>query len=390
MDYESLISDVVLSLAPSGIRKFFDIVAKNKDCISLGVGEPDFATPWIIRQAGIDSLERGRTWYTSNSGIIELRKAISGYQNRRFGLYYDAESQIVVTVGGSEAIDACCRAVINPGDEVIIPTPCFVAYDAIAKINRAKVVPIATKAENGFRLSAEDLSAAITAKTKLLIFPFPSNPTGAVMRRENLEAIADVLKGTDILVLSDEIYGELTYGSEKHVSIASLSEDMYNRTVLVSGFSKAFAMTGWRLGYACGPAKLIEQITKIHQYAIMCAPTMAQYAGIVAMRDCDAEVADMINEYSMRRRYMVDGLNRLGLKCFEPLGAFYVFPSIEMTGMSSQEFCEKLLSVKQVALVPGNAFGECGEGYVRASYSYSFSHLSEALARIESFIKEEL
>ena len=384
-----MLSKAVVSLAPSGIRKFFDIASKMEDCISLGVGEPDFVTPWLIRQAGIDSLERGRTWYSANNGIPSLREAISDYQARRFGVRYDAETEIMVTVGGSEAIDACCRALINPGDEVIIPTPCFVAYDAVARINGAKVVPIATKPDEGFRLTGRDLKAAITDKTKLLIFPFPSNPTGAVMRAGHLEEIAEVLGGTDILVLSDEIYGELTYGGSRHVSIASLSEDMRERTVLVSGFSKAFAMTGWRLGYACGPAPLIEQMAKIHQYAIMCAPTTAQYAGIVAMRECDGVVEEMAAEYAMRRRYMVDSFNRLSLTCFEPMGAFYVFPSIEATGMSSAEFCEKLLNSKRVALVPGNAFGESGEGYVRVSYSYSVSHLSEAVSRIESFLKEE-
>jgi len=388
MDYNSLLSDVVVSLAPSGIRRFFDIASKMEDCISLGVGEPDFVTPWIIRQAGIESLERGRTWYTSNNGIGELRQAICEYQNRRFDLSYDAETEVLVTVGGSEAIDACYRALINPGDEVIIPTPCFVAYDAMAKINGAKVVSIATKPQDGFRLTGEDLKAAITEKTKLLIFPFPSNPTGAVMRAEHLEEIAKALEDTNILVLSDEIYGELTYGGRKHVSIASVSEDMYKRTVLVSGFSKAFAMTGWRLGYACGPAELISQMTKVHQYAIMCAPTMAQYAGVTAMRDCDGVVQEMVEEYAMRRRFMVDNFNRLGLSCFEPLGAFYVFPSITATGMNSQEFCEKLLESKRVALVPGSVFGESGEGYVRVSYSYSVTHLVEAISRIEAFLGE--
>ena len=388
-EYKNLISDVVSSLAPSGIRKFFDIAANMEDCISLGVGEPDFVTPWIIRQAGIESLEKGRTWYTSNSGINELREAIGDYQERRFNLKYNPSDEILVTVGGSEAIDLCYRALINPGDEVIIPTPCFVAYEAIAKINGAKIVPIKTKPEDGFRMTAKDLKEAITDKTKLLVFPFPSNPTGAVMRREHLEEIADVLEGTDILILSDEIYAELTYGDSKHVSIASINEDMFKRTILVSGFSKAFAMTGWRLGYTCGPKPIVEQMLKVHQYAIMCAPTMAQYAGVVAMRECDEVVLDMMNEYAMRRKYVVENFNRLGLTCFEPLGAFYVFPSLKITGMSSNEFCEKLLQSKKVALVPGNAFGENGEGYVRVSYSYSLSHLGEAFQRIEEFLKEQ-
>lgn len=388
MNYDHLISDVVASLAPSGIRRFFDIAASMEDCISLGVGEPDFVTPWIIRQAGIESLERGRTWYTGNSGIHELREAVGDYQQRRFGLRYNPDGEILITVGGSEAIDLCCRALINPGDEVIIPTPCFVAYEAVAKINNAKVVPIETKPEDGFRLTGKDLKAAITDKTKLLVFPFPSNPTGAVMRREHLEEIAEVLKGTDILVLSDEIYAELTYGNIQHQSIASIGEDMFRRTILVSGFSKAFAMTGWRLGYTCGPKAIIEQMLKIHQYAIMCAPTMAQFAGVVAMRDCDDVVQEMISEYAIRRRYVIDSFNRLKLTCFEPLGAFYVFPSLKATGMGSQEFCERLLQSKRVALVPGNAFGKSGEGYVRVSYSYSLSHLSQAVARIEEFLKE--
>jgi len=386
--HDKLLSDVVKSLKPSGIRRFFDIAESIEGCISLGVGEPDFVTPWIIRQAGIESLEKGRTWYTSNSGLSELREEISRYQLRKYGLNYSAAEEIVVTVGGSEAIDICCRALINPGDEVIIPTPCFVAYDAVATLSGAEVVPIATKPEDGFRLNPEDLKKAITKKTKLLIFPFPNNPTGAVMRREHLEEIAEILKGTDIMVMSDEIYSELTYGDEKHISIASISEDMHRRTVLISGFSKAFAMTGWRIGYTCGPKTVMEQILKIHQYAIMCAPTTAQYAAVVAMRDCDDVVNEMVTEYAMRRRYVVDNLNRIGLKCFEPMGAFYVFPSIELTGMKSQEFCEKLLERKKVAIVPGDAFGASGEGYVRIAYAQSISKLSEAMGRIEEFVDE--
>ena len=389
IEYSGLISEVVSSLAPSGIRRFFDIAASMEGCISLGVGEPDFVTPWIIRQAGIESLERGRTWYTSNNGIQELRDAIADYQLRRFSLSYNPQKEILVTVGGSEAIDLCFRTLVSPGDEVIIPTPCFVAYEAIAKINRAKIIPIATRPEDGFRLNAAALKAAITEKTKLLVFPFPSNPTGAVMRKEHLEEIANVLKGTDIIVLSDEIYAELTYGDSKHVSIASINEDMYHRTVLVSGFSKAFAMTGWRLGYTCGPQAVVEQMLKVHQYAIMCAPTMAQFAGVVALRECDDVVEDMMEQYAMRRRFVVDTFNRLNLPCFEPLGAFYVFPSLKATGMSSQQFCERLLQQKKVALVPGDAFGNSGEGYVRVSYSYSLTHLSQAFQRIEEFLKDE-
>lgn len=387
IDYEKLLCSRIKELKPSGIRRFFSIAAEMEDCISLGVGEPDFVTPWKIRDAGIRSLDSGKTWYTANAGLAALRAEICEYLERRFSLHYCVE-ETFVTVGGSEAIDLMMRCTVNEGDEVILPTPCFVAYDACAHMCGAKVVPIATKAENSFRLTADELRAAITPKTKLLIMPFPNNPTGAVMRREHLEEIAEVLYGTDILVMSDEIYAELTYGGERHVSIASISEDMRSRTVIVNGFSKAYAMTGWRLGYLCGPQPLIEQMLKLHQYALMCAPTMAQYAAITALRECDDSVEAMATEYNMRRRLIVDGFNRIGMPCYEPQGAFYAFPSIKSTGMKSLEFCEKLLQSQCVALVPGDAFGASGEGFVRASYSYSVAHIAEALRRVELFLKE--
>ncbi|MDO4565906.1 MAG: aminotransferase class I/II-fold pyridoxal phosphate-dependent enzyme [Oscillospiraceae bacterium] len=387
MDYEKLLCSRIKELKPSGIRRFFSVAAEMEDCISLGVGEPDFVTPWRIRDAGIRSLDSGKTWYTANAGLAVLREEICEYLNRRFGLHYEFD-ETFVTVGGSEGIDLCMRVLLEPGDEVILPTPSFVAYDACAHMCGAKVVPIATKAENSFRLTAGELKAAITPKTKLLVFPFPCNPTGAVMRRAHLEEIAKVLSGTDIIVLSDEIYAELTYGGERHVSIASISEDMRARTVIVNGFSKAYAMTGWRLGYLCGPRALIDQMLKLHQYALMCAPTMAQYGAITALRECDDSVEAMATEYNMRRRLIVDGFNRLGLSCFEPEGAFYSFPCIKSTGMKSLEFCEKLLESQRVALVPGDAFGASGEGFVRASYSYSVSHIAEALRRVGEFLKE--
>lgn len=388
INYEKLLNDKVQKLKPSGIRRFFSLAADMPECISLGVGEPDFVTPWKIRDAGITSLERGKTWYTANAGMNELRDEISKYMLRRFGLTYDSKTEVTVTVGGSEAIDLCMRSLIEAGDEVIIPMPSFVAYEPIARMCDAKVVIVETKAENSFRLTADELKAAITDKTKLLIFPFPNNPTGAVMRRRHLEEIAKVLEGTDIIVLSDEIYAELTYGEAKHVSIASLSQDMWDRTVVVQGFSKAYAMTGWRLGYACGPAPIIKQMLKLHQFAIMCAPTTSQYAAITALSECDDSVEAMVNEYAMRRRFVVDSFNKLGLTCFEPEGAFYVFPSIKITGMTSLEFCEKLLYSKHIAVVPGDAFGDCGEGFIRVSYSYSVAHLAEAIKRIGEFLTE--
>ncbi len=386
IDYKSLFSERVMEIKPSGIRKFFNIASEMENVISLGVGEPDFKTPWIIRRAGIESLERGRTWYTANAGIPQLKEEISLYLKRRLDLEYSPKDELFITVGGSEAIDMCIRAFVNHGDEVLVVEPCFVCYSPIASLQGATVVPIATKAEDKFRLTAKALREAITEKTKLLILPFPNNPTGAIMEREDLEAIAEVLRGTNIIVLSDEIYAELTYKG-KHTSIAQL-EGMRERTVVVNGFSKSHAMTGWRLGYACGPAPIIEQMLKIHQFAVMCAPTVSQLAAIEAMKSCDEDIESMRAEYDTRRRVMVDSLNRMGLTCFEPEGAFYVFPSIKSTGMTSEEFCEKLLHSQRVAVIPGDAFGDCGEGYVRISYSYSLEHIIEALKRIEHFLKE--
>lgn len=384
IDYNQILSRKVLEIKPSGIRRFFDLASEMDGVISLGVGEPDFKTPYTIRQAGIESLDRGHTWYTANAGLKELKEEIARYLKRRFQLCYDPNGQVIVTVGGSEAIDICIRALVNPGDEVLVPEPCFVAYAPIAELTGAKVVPIATRAENQFRLTASQLRENITKKTKLLIFPFPNNPTGAVMRREHLEEIAKVLEDTNVMVLSDEIYAELTYG-EKHVSIASVP-GMEERTIVVNGFSKAYAMTGWRLGYAAGPKEIIKQMLKVHQFAIMCAPTTSQYAAIQALRHCDDEIESMREEYDMRRRLIVSELNRIGLTCHNPQGAFYVFPSIGSTGMTSGQFCEELLKAQKVAVVPGDAFGASGEGFVRISYSYSLNHIIEAIKRIESFL----
>lgn len=387
MEYDSLIARAAADMRPSGIRKFFDIAAEMKDCISLGVGEPDFKTPWTIREAGIDSLQKGHTWYTSNAGLAELRKEICTYLKRRFDMDYEP-SETLVTVGGSEAIDMCIRALVNPGDEVLIPEPCFVCYNPITTLTGGVAVPIPLKAENGFKLTADELRRAITPKTKLLVFPFPCNPTGAVMRREDMEPLAEVLRETNVMVLSDEIYAELTYGHERHVSISTLP-GMRERTIVVNGFSKAHAMTGWRLGYACGPQPVIKVMTKIHQSAIMCAPTTSQYAAVTALRSCDSDIESMRDEYDMRRRYLVQALNGMGLTCFEPQGAFYVFPCIKKSGLSSDDFCKKLLYSKKVAVIPGPAFGECGEGFVRISYSYSIKHLTEAMRRIRQFLDEE-
>lgn len=386
MNIKELLNPVVANIPPSGIRKFFDVAAEMEDAISLGVGEPDFVTPWHIRDEGIYSLEKGRTHYTSNSGLKELRVEISNYLNRRFELKYNPMSQVVVTVGGSEAIDLFIRSVVKPGDEVLIPEPSFVCYSPITALAGGVPVPIVTKAENEFRLTPQELKAAITPKTKVLVLPFPNNPTGAVMRKEHLEALAEVLKGTDILVLADEIYAELTYGSQRHVSFASIPE-MYERTVIVSGFSKAYAMTGWRLGYACGHPDLIKAMTKVHQFAIMSAPTTAQYAAIEALKNGDNDIAEMRAEYDMRRHVMVQGFNDMGLDCFEPEGAFYTFPCIKSTGLNSNDFCEKLLYDKRVAVVPGTAFGASGEGFIRCSYAYSIKNINDALERIEAFVK---
>jgi aminotransferase len=386
IDYQQLLNGKIQQVKPSGIRRFFDIAIEMEDVISLSIGEPDFSTPWHVRQAGIDSLEKGKTWYTPNRGFAELRREISEYFHRRFDVRYQPESEVLVTVGGSEAIDQCIRVLVNPGDEVLIPQPCFVCYEPMVQMADGVPVIIETKAENDFRLTPAELEAHISPRTKLLILPYPNNPTGAVMRREDLEAIAEVLRRRDIVVLSDEIYAELTYGAEPHVSIASL-EGMRERTVVVNGFSKSYAMTGWRLGYALGPAELINQMTKLHQYAIMSAPTTAQYAAIEALRYGDEDIAKMRKQYDMRRRLVVDGFRRLGLACFEPEGAFYVFPCIRSTGLNSEQFCERLIYEEHVAVVPGGAFGDCGEGFIRVSYAASLNNINEALKRIERFIK---
>ena len=386
MNYEQLLAPAAKEMRPSGIRKFFDLAADMPHCISLGVGEPDFKTPWAIRDAGIRSLEQGRTKYTANAGLKELRAEICRYLGRRMELPYQVEN-ILVTVGGSEAIDLTIRALVQPGDEVIIPEPCFVCYEPITQLTGGVPVHIATRVEDGFRLTAEALRAAITPRTKLLILPYPNNPTGAVMSQQDLEEIADVLRGTDILVLSDEIYAELTYGLDRHISIAALP-DMWERTIVVNGFSKAYSMTGWRLGYAAAPAPIIRVMTKIHQSCIMSAPTTSQYAAITALRGCDDEIEMMRDEYNRRRRYVVKALNEMGLTCFEPRGAFYVFPSIACSGLTSAEFCEMLLKEQEVAIIPGDAFGASGEGYARISYAYSVDHLETAMCRIRRFLTD--
>jgi len=386
MNYDELLAPAAKAMRPSGIRKFFDLAADMPHCISLGVGEPDFKTPWSVRDAGIRSLELGRTKYTANSGLKELRGEICNYLQRRFDLHYKEEN-ILVTVGGSEAIDLTIRAVVQPGDEVIIPEPCFVCYEPITQLTGGVPVHIATRAEDQFRLTADQLRAAITPRTKLLIFPYPNNPTGAVMSAAEMEEIAAVLRETNVLVLSDEIYSELTYGLDRHVSIASLP-GMAERTIVVNGFSKSYAMTGWRLGYAAGPAPLVKVMTKIHQSCIMSAPTTSQYAAITALRQCDDQIEMMRDEYNRRRRYVVKALNEMGLTCFEPRGAFYVFPSIQISGLTSSEFCEQLLREKKVAIIPGSAFGASGEGYARISYAYSVDHLQTAMKRIREFLTE--
>lgn len=386
INYDELMSKKAVNIKPSGIRKFFDIANEMDDVIALGVGEPDFKTPWSIRAAAIDTLEKGKTVYTANAGLQALRDEIAIYQKRKYNLTYDPKEQIVVTVGGSEAIDICIRSLVEPLDEVLVVEPCFVAYAPIVELTGGVVVPIKTYEKDGFRLTADALRAAITPRTKLLILPFPNNPTGAIMRREHLEQIADVLREHNIIVLSDEIYSELTYGIE-HVSIADI-DGMYERTVVINGFSKSFSMTGWRLGYACGPSPIIKLMTKIHQFAIMSAPTTSQYAAIEALKNCDDSIKNMTDEYNRRRRYIVDSFNKMGLSCTEPEGAFYIFPSIKSTNMTSDQFCEKLLFDKHVAVVPGTAFGDCGEGYIRVSYSYSIKHINEAVKRIGEFLSE--
>ena len=385
IDYNSVLSDNVKSLAPSGIRKFFDILEEMTDAISLGIGEPDFVTPWHIRNAGIHSLEKGFTKYTGNAGLSQLREVIAKYLLRRFELEYNYKDQIIVTVGGSEAIDLAVRALVNPGDEVIVPVPSFVCYGPIAALAGGTPVFIETKAENEFRLTADELRAAISPKTKALILPYPCNPTGAIMERKDLEAVAEVLRGTDIMVITDEIYAELTYGLP-HVSITNIP-DMYERTVYVGGFSKSHAMTGWRMGYACGPVDIISQMLKIHQYAVMSSPTTSQYAAIEAMSKGDKDVQNMKREYDQRRRHLLTGLREIGLECFEPRGAFYMFPCIKSTGLSSAEFCEKFLLSEKVAVIPGNAFGLGGEGFVRICYASSMENISIALERMGRFVK---
>ncbi len=385
IDYSKVLSERVQAVKPSGIRKFFDLASTMKDVISLGVGEPDFETPWQVRRAGIASLEKGRTFYTSNWGLQQLRDEIAGLALRRYDLFYDPHDEIVVTVGGSEAIDNALRAIVSLGDEVLIPEPSFVCYTPLTTLAGGVPVAIPTVAEEGFKLTPERLRAAITPKTKALILPYPNNPTGAIMNRQELEAIADVLRDTNIVVLSDEIYCMLTYQGE-HVSIAQL-DGMRERTIVIDGFSKSYAMTGWRLGWAMGPRELMKSICKIHQFGIMCAPTTAQFAGIEAIRTGDDDIIHMRSQYDIRRRFLVSELRSMGLECFEPHGAFYVFPSIKSTGLTSEEFCNRLLQEQHVAVIPGDAFGESGAGHVRISYSYSMAHLREACSRIRDFLQ---
>ena len=380
---KNLLSDKIVNIAPSGIRKFFDIVSEMPEAISLGVGELDFDTPWKIREEGIYSLERGRTFYTSNSGLVELRQAICDYSRRKYNLDYN-EKECLVTIGGSEAIDIAFRAILNPGDEVIVVQPCFVSYAPCVILAGGTPVYLNLSVENGFKLTVEELEMAVTDKTKAIIMAYPNNPTGAIMTKEELEPIADFIKEKDLVVLSDEIYSELTYGCD-HTSIASFP-GMKERSIVINGFSKAFAMTGWRLGYALGPEEVMEQMTKIHQFAIMAAPTTSQYAAIQAMTDCDKEVEEMKESYNQRRRYLIKAFERMGLECFEAKGAFYMFPSIKEFGLTSEEFATRLLEEEELAVVPGSAFGECGEGFIRISYAYSINELKEALSRIERFI----
>ena len=386
IDYSTVLNKKVQTIKPSGIRRFFDIANEMDNVISLSIGEPDFTTPWHVREEGIHSLEDGKTWYSPNRGFMELRQQISRWLKRHYHVEYDPQEEVLVTVGGSEAIDLCLRSLLTPGDEVLIPEPSFVCYVPLTSMADGVPVTLETKAEDKFRVTPEALRAKITPRTKLLILPYPNNPTGAVMRREHLEAIAEVVLENDLMVLSDEIYSELTYGDTNHVAFSAI-DGMRERTIVVNGFSKAFAMTGWRLGYAVGPEPIIKQMTKLHQYGIMSAPTTAQYAAIEALKNGDEDIVYMREQYDMRRRLVVDGFNEMGLTCFEPEGAFYVFPCIKKTGLSSEEFCEKLLYDERVAVVPGTAFGECGEGFVRVSYSYSIKHITEALSRIGNFIK---
>ncbi len=383
IDHEKLLSDTLKDIKPSGIRKFFDLLADMGDVTALTVGQPDFVTPWHIREAAINSLERGQTYYTSNSGLPELRREVCAYMSRRFDLEYKPE-EVLVTVGGSEAIDVAIRTLVNPGDEVIIPMPSFVCYEPIVRMAGGTPVIINTKAEHGFKLTPEELRSAITERTKLLVLPYPNNPTGAILEKEELEALAQVLRDTDVAILSDEIYAELTYG-KRHISIASI-EGMRERTIIASGFSKAYAMTGWRLGYLCAPAVWLKQMTKLHQYAIMCAPTVSQFAAVEALREGDSDIAEMRAEYDRRRTFIYEGLRDIGLPVLMPEGAFYIYPYIGGFGLSSDEFCERLLMEEKCAIVPGTAFGECGEGYARISYAYSVRHIEEALEKIKRFV----
>ena len=385
IDHELMLSDTLKEIKPSGIRKFFDLLADMGDVTALTVGQPDFVTPWHIREAAIQSLERGHTYYTSNSGLPELRTEVANYLERRFGLEY-SPGEVLITVGGSEAIDVAVRALVNPGDEVIVPMPSFVCYEPIAKMAGAKVVTINTSADNGFKLTPAQLREAITPKTKLLVLPYPNNPTGAILERDELEALAEVIRETNIAILSDEIYAELTFG-KTHVSIADI-EGMRERTIIASGFSKAYAMTGWRLGYLVGPASWIKQMTKLHQYAIMCAPTVSQFAAVEALKNGDDDIAEMKAEYNRRRVFIAEGLRKIGLPVMMPEGAFYIYPYIGGFGLSSEEFCQRLLMEEKCAIVPGTAFGECGEGYARISYAYSVKHIAEALEKIERFINK--
>lgn len=386
-DYSRYLNKKLVQVKPSGIRKFFSIAQEMDNVISLGVGEPDFLTPWHVRQTGIDTLERGSTRYTANAGLAELREEIVRFYKRKYFLSYDPVKEVLVTVGGSEGIDMAIRALVEPGDEVIVIEPSFVCYKPIVEVAGGVAVPLAVREEDHFRVTPQALESVITPKTKLLVLPYPNNPTGAVMRREDLEAIAPVIQKHDLFVLSDEIYSELTYGSISHVSIASV-EGMWERTVVINGFSKTYSMTGWRLGYALGPAPVIEQMTKLHQFAIMSAPTTSQYAAIEALRNGDADILKMVEEYDMRRRFTMAQFRKIGLPCFEPEGAFYAFPCIRSTGLSSEEFCERLIKEKHVAVVPGNAFGDCGEGYIRVSYCYSIDELQKAIRIIGEFVRE--
>ncbi len=387
MDYEKLLCKRVQAIPPSGIRKYFNLLEGMSGAISLGVGEPDFQTPWHIRDAGIYSLEKGFTKYTPNAGLSDLRREISNYMKRRFDLEYAPVGQILVTVGGSEGLDLCFRCLLEPGDEVIVPTPSFVCYGPLTSMTYGVPVLVETKAENDFRLTADELRAAITPRTKAVVLPYPNNPTGGIMGRADLEALAEVLRGTDIMVISDEIYAELTYGGAHHVSMANIP-DMYERTLVINGFSKAYSMTGWRMGYVCGPKEMIAAMTKLHQYGIMSAPTTSQYAAIEAMRNGDRDIEAMKQEYDGRRRFLVDGFRKLGLDCFEPRGAFYTFPCIKSTGLTSEEFCDRFLAEQKVAVIPGSAFGPGGEGYVRACYAASMKNLDEALKRLAVFLEQ--